>query len=38
MFGLCIGLFRGLGSEAAPLILPEPAPGETAMPREVTRA
>ena len=34
MIGLCVGLFKALGTEAAPIILPEPAPGQPAAARD----
>jgi glycine betaine transporter len=35
MIGLCISLFKGISQEAAPLMQPEPAPGETELARRV---
>jgi glycine betaine transporter len=35
MIGLCVSLFKGMASEAAPLVTPEPAPTESDLARRV---
>jgi glycine betaine transporter len=35
MIGLCVSLFKGMATEAAPLVTPEPAPAETDLARHV---